>query len=182
MSGVTNRPPRNDTFGTLPNFTLYCRGRSLMKTQCHIKKRWQFENLVCRLQVQLMRASTPFGGGKCHTPFHKECPRPHGPKGDPRVTPKICGTVGERGQVILVWVTPMCVGNVFHPRRQGVMRVSLWAMRSSWLRIIECSRTTQAEVWARKYGNVNGAFPKESALEQKWFGSKVPGLPKFKQT
>ena len=51
-----------------------------------------------------MRASTPFGGGECHAPLHEECPQHHGHKGDPRVTPGTCCAIGERAQVILVWV------------------------------------------------------------------------------
>jgi hypothetical protein len=35
----------------------------------------------------------------------QECPQHHGHKGDPGVTPGICGAIGERDQVILMWVT-----------------------------------------------------------------------------
>ena len=38
------------------------------------------------------------------TPLHEQCPKHHGHKGDPTVTPITCGAVGERAQVILVWV------------------------------------------------------------------------------
>jgi hypothetical protein len=51
-----------------------------------------------------MRASTPFGGGECRAPLQKECPKHHGHKGDPGVTPGTCGAGGEKVQVILVWV------------------------------------------------------------------------------
>ena len=51
-----------------------------------------------------MRASTPFGGGECRAPLLEECPQHHGHKGDPGVTPGTCGAIGERTQVILVWV------------------------------------------------------------------------------
>ena len=70
-----------------------------------------------------MRASTPIGGGECHTPFHEECPQHHGHKGDPRVTPGTCDAIGERAQVILVGVRAAGVGNISHPRRLEVMRV-----------------------------------------------------------
>ena len=40
----------------------------------------------------------------CRAPLHKEYPKHHGHKGDPRVTPGTCGTVGERAQGILVWM------------------------------------------------------------------------------
>ena len=51
-----------------------------------------------------MRASTPFGGGECRAPLVEECPQHHGHKGDPGVTLGTCGAIGERTQVILVWV------------------------------------------------------------------------------
>ena len=70
-----------------------------------------------------MRASTSFGGGDCRAPLHMECPKHHGHKGDPGVTPKTCDAVGERAQVILVWVRAPGVGNASHPQRLGVMRV-----------------------------------------------------------
>ena len=51
-----------------------------------------------------MRASTPFGGGECHTPLLEECPQHHGHKGDLGVTPGTCGAISKRAQVILVWL------------------------------------------------------------------------------
>ena len=36
--------------------------------------------------------------------FHEKCPQHHGHKGDPRVTPGTCGAIGERDQMILMWV------------------------------------------------------------------------------
>ena len=44
----------------------------------------------------------------CRTPLHEECPRHHGHKGDPGVTPRTCNAIGERAPG---------VGNAFHPRR-----------------------------------------------------------------
>ena len=40
----------------------------------------------------------------CRAPLLEECPQHHGHKGDPGVTPGTCGAIGERAQVILVWV------------------------------------------------------------------------------
>ena len=40
----------------------------------------------------------------CCAPLLEECPQHHGHKGDPGVTPRTCGAIGERAQVILVWV------------------------------------------------------------------------------
>jgi hypothetical protein len=39
------------------------------------------------------------------THLHEECPQYHGHKGDPGVTPGTCGAIGERFQVILMWVS-----------------------------------------------------------------------------
>ena len=40
----------------------------------------------------------------CRAPLLEECLQHHGHKGDPGVTPGTCGAIGERAQVILVWV------------------------------------------------------------------------------
>jgi hypothetical protein len=34
----------------------------------------------------------------CRAPLHKKCMKHHGHKGDPGVTPKVCGAVGEIAQ------------------------------------------------------------------------------------
>ena len=46
----------------------------------------------------------------CCAPLHKDCPNHHGHKGDFGVTPGTCGAVGERAQVILVWVWARALG------------------------------------------------------------------------
>ena len=43
-------------------------------------------------------------GPECRAPLLEECPQHHAHKGDPGVTPRTCGAIGERAQVILVWV------------------------------------------------------------------------------
>jgi hypothetical protein len=48
------------------------------------------------------------------------------------VTPGTCGAIGERAQVILMWVRALGVGNASHPQRPGIMRVRPSAMPSSW--------------------------------------------------
>ena len=40
----------------------------------------------------------------CRAPLFEECPQHHGHKRDPGVTPGTCGVIGERAQVILVWM------------------------------------------------------------------------------
>jgi hypothetical protein len=47
----------------------------------------------------------------------------HGHKGDPGVTPGTCGVVGERAQMILVWVRAPGVEITSHSQRLGVKRV-----------------------------------------------------------
>lgn len=58
--------------------------------------------LVWRLRVWSIRASTLSGGGECRTFFYMECLKHIGHKGDPKVTLRTCGIGGERAQVILV--------------------------------------------------------------------------------
>ena len=60
---------------------------------------------------------------ECHAPLHEECPQHHGYKVDPRMMPEIWGTIGERAQMILVWVRAPCIESAFHPRTLGVMRI-----------------------------------------------------------
>lgn len=58
-------------------------------------------------------------------PLHEGCPHHHGHKGDFKVTPRICGTISERAEVILMWVTAPGVENIFQPQRLEVTRVWL---------------------------------------------------------
>ena len=51
-----------------------------------------------------MKVSTPFGGGECYAFLLEECPQDHGHKGDPGMMLGTCGAIGEKIQVILVWV------------------------------------------------------------------------------
>ena len=59
----------------------------------------------------------------CRAPLHEECPKHYGHKEDPGVTPGTCGAIGERAQVILLWVRAPGVGNVSHPWRLGCTRL-----------------------------------------------------------
>ena len=122
-------------------------------------------------RVKLMWASTPYGGGECHAPLHMECPKHQGHKGNSAMILKTCGAVGERAQVILVWMKTWGVEYVFHPRKLGVMRVRPWTMCRSWARILGCSRTPQSEVWALRYDIWSEALSRDNALEQQWHGS-----------
>ena len=77
---------------------------------------------------------------KSCAPLHEECPQHHGHKGDPKVTPGTCGVIGEKAQVILVWVRARSVENASHPQSLGVTRVRqctlgiLWLMNSRMLK------------------------------------------------
>ena len=46
-----------------------------------------------------------------------------GPMGNPKVIVMTCDAIGERAQVILVWVRVPGVENGSHPQRLGVTRV-----------------------------------------------------------
>ena len=48
------------------------------------------------------------------------------------MTPGTCGVIGERAQVILVWVRAPGVGNASHPQRLRVTRVRPRALHGSW--------------------------------------------------
>ena len=50
------------------------------------------------------------GERKCRVPLQKGCPKHHGHKGDPEVTPGTCGAGGEKAQVILVRVGTLTLG------------------------------------------------------------------------
>ena len=43
-----------------------------------------------------------------------------------------CGTIGERAQVILVWMRASGVGNASHPQRLGVIRIKPRVLDGSW--------------------------------------------------
>ena len=60
----------------------------------------------------------------CRAPLHEECLQHHGHKGDPGVlTLGTSGAIGERAQVILVWVRAPGVENASHPQSLGVTKV-----------------------------------------------------------
>jgi hypothetical protein len=62
-------------------------------------------------------------GGPCRIYVYEEYLKHHGHKGDPGATPGTCGVVGERAQVILMWVRALDIGNVSHPKRLRATRV-----------------------------------------------------------
>ena len=66
-------------------------------------------NLAClSLRISPFVSFVPYSMGQslgtCRAPLLEEGPQHHGHKGDPGVTPGTCGAIGERAQVILVWV------------------------------------------------------------------------------
>ena len=56
-------------------------------------------------------------------PLLEKVPQHHGHKGDPEVTSRACAAIGEKDQVILVWVKAPCVENPSHAWKLGVTRV-----------------------------------------------------------
>ena len=51
----------------------------------------------------------------CRATLHKDYLKYHGHKGDPKLTPEICGAVGKKTHVIQVWVRSLGVGNASYP-------------------------------------------------------------------
>lgn len=98
----------------------------------------------------------------CRAPMHEECPHHHGHKGGPRSDIGISGIISERAQVILVWMRVPGVGNIYHPRKLGGMRVRPSSMSSLWHAIIECTRTPQSKVWQFEWGVIPEQHPRTS--------------------
>jgi hypothetical protein len=88
-------------------------------------------------------------------------PNHHRHKRYPEGTPEICGAVGEKGQVILMWVRAPSVGDASHRQRLRVTRVKPWL----WYAY---SKMHSFEVWARRYGN---CVVSRSCFVQQWHGS-----------
>jgi hypothetical protein len=86
------------------------------------------------------------------------------------VTPKTCGADDENAQMILLWVRAPGVGNAFHPRRLRVKRVSHKLCVIHGVRILECSKTLQSEVKAKRCANLNEAMSRDSALDNNGLG------------
>ena len=61
----------------------------------------------------------------CRELLHKEHQNYYGHKGDPKVTPETCDDVGERTQVILVWVRALDVWNASHPQKLEITWIRL---------------------------------------------------------
>ena len=71
--------------------------------------------------------------------------------------PEICGAIGKRAQLILVWVRALGVGNASHPWRLGVTRVrpravfGLWHPESTMLKNISI-RVVSKKLWGFEWG------------------------------
>ena len=68
----------------------------------------------------------------CRASFNEECPQHHGHKGDPKVISGTYGAVGEKAQVIILWLRAPNVGNTSYPWRLRVMRIMPSIMHSFW--------------------------------------------------
>ena len=51
---------------------------------------------------------------ECSTPLHEKCLQHHGQKGNLRVMHKFRGAIGDRAQVVLVWVRALGIENTSH--------------------------------------------------------------------
>jgi hypothetical protein len=100
---------------------------------------WVHEHML----IEFTRPHTPIAQSLkvlviCHSALlinfvvYLSYPKHHEHKGDLGVTPETYVTIGERAQMILVWVGAPNVGNAFQPQRIRVSRIRPWAMRSSW--------------------------------------------------
>ena len=87
---------------------------------------------------------------ECRTTLLEECPQDHGHRGNPRITPRTCGTIGERAQVILVWVRALRHGNASHLQGLGVTRVRLRALDDSWRPDIRMFKNTSIRGVSKK--------------------------------
>ena len=54
-----------------------------------------FKNEVFLDPFTMFQRSIDTSNIMCLAPLHEECPKHHGHKGDPEVTPKTCGAVGR---------------------------------------------------------------------------------------
>ena len=84
----------------------------------------------------------------CRALLLEECPQYHGHKGDLGVTPRTFDTIGERAQVILVWVKAQNVENASHPQRLGVTRVRPRALDGLWC----CDSRMPKNTWIGSVG------------------------------
>ena len=86
----------------------------------------------------------------CRAPLLQDCPQHHGHKGDPGVTPKTCGAIDERAQVILVWVRAPRRRNASHPQELGVTRIRPRALNDSWRPDSKMLKNTSIEGVSKK--------------------------------
>ena len=69
---------------------------------------------------------------RCLAPLKKKCPKHHGHKGDPEVTPETCGADGEKASVILVHLEKWVSGVREIQQKFCWFRVRI---KNSWFRI-----------------------------------------------
>ena len=75
----------------------------------------------------------------CHIPLNEECPKHHGHKWDLGMTSGTCGNVGEKTQLMLVWMNASGAGIASHPQRLGVTKKTI--SMSYGVLFLECLRT-----------------------------------------
>ena len=68
--------------------------------------------------------------------------------------------------MILIWMRAPRVGNIFYSHGLGVTRETPCAMCSLWRSDSRMLKNTSSGGVSRRYGNLNGALPKENTLKQ----------------
>ena len=98
------------------------------------------------------------------------------------VTPETCGVIGERTQVILVWVRAPYIGYASHPRREEVTHVGPQIMNSLWLLDSKMLKNTPiGGVNYKILKSVWGTMPTDNALGQQWYGNSVRDCQGFER-
>ena len=84
----------------------------------------------------------------------------------PGVTLGTCGAIGERAQLILVWVRAPGCGNASHPQELGVTRIRPRALDGSWRSNSRMLKNTLIGGVSKNYDDLSDVLPKGST--QHW--------------
>ena len=78
----------------------------MVRIHAHLHKVWnQVEEGISHLDYDTSEGGIEFGS---------QCSKRHKDNGNPAVTPEACGGVGERAQVIPLWIRAPDIENIFH--------------------------------------------------------------------
>lgn len=118
MSEVTSGPSRSNNFGTLPNLKMHHKGTTPKLQNVTLSKDGNFRIGVPTIGI-VDKSIDSIWWGECYAPLHEYCTKYHSHNGDPKATPATCGVIGEKTQVMLMWVSVKGVG---HPSHQWIVR------------------------------------------------------------